>query len=180
MLVCGTSSNGRAEDARRDVNAPASPGARPSAAAARGRIPRAVRWRGLLLAGSLLLAPSLLAVGPTTDPRQWMVELEGEPAVEVWIRGRAEGSRSALAASAASSRVAELRVAQARVEEQLTAPAIGARVQYRVTRAYNGIAVVAEPSRVEAIRALPGVKSVKPLVLHTLANATSVPHRGVP
>lgn len=180
MLVCGTNSNGRAEDVRRDVNAPASPGARPSAAAARGRAPRAVRWRGLLLAGSLLLAPSLLAVGPTTDPRQWMVELEGEPAVEVWIRGRAEGSRSALAASAASSRVAELRVAQARVEELLTAPAIGARVQYRVTRAYNGIAVFADPSRVDEIRALPGVKSVRPLVLHAPGNATSVPHLGVP
>jgi Subtilase family./Peptidase inhibitor I9. len=109
-----------------------------------------------------------------------MVELEGEPAVEAWIRGRAESSRSALAVAAASNRVAELRVAQARVEELLTAPAIGARVQYRVTRVYNGIAVFAEPSRVEAIRALPGVKSVRPLVLHTTANATSVPHLGVP
>jgi len=109
-----------------------------------------------------------------------MVELEGEPAVEAWIRSRAEGSRSALAASAASTRVAELRVAQARVEELLSAPAIGARVQYRVARAFNGIAVFAEPSRVEAIRALPGVKSVRPLVLHAPANSTSVPHLGVP
>jgi len=180
MLVSSSDRNGRALGARQDAAAAGQTGGGEEARAARGRDRRAGRRIGLLLGASLLLAPSLLAAGPRIDQRQWMVELEGEPAVEAWIRGGAAGSRSALAASAASSRVTELRVAQARVEEALTAPAIGARVQYRVTRAYNGIAVFADPSRVEAIRALPGVKSVKPLVLHSPANATSVPHLGVP
>ena len=180
MLVSRIDSNGRARDARPDATLPGPRGAHDASRAAGKRIRRAGRGRGLLLGASLLLAPSLLAAGPGTDPRQWMVELEGEPAVEAWIRSRAEGPRSALAASAASTRVAELRVEQARVEELLSAPAIGARVQYRVTRAFNGIAIFAEPSRVEAIRALPGVKSVKPLVLHAPANSTSVPHLGVP
>lgn len=180
MLVSRTDFDGRALDAPQDVAVAAPRGAHDPAHARGGRARLAGRGRGLLLGASLLLSPSLLAEGPRTDPRQWMVELEGEPAVEAWIRGRADGSRSALAAAATATRVAELRSAQARVEEALTAPAIGARVQYRVTRAYNGIAVFAEPSRVEAIRALPGVRSVKPLVLHTLANATSVPHLGVP
>lgn len=132
----------------------------------------------LLVAATLILSTPGLAGERRADPKQWMVELEGEPAVEAWVRGRTAGSKSALAAAA--SRVAELQRAQSRVEELLTAPAIGARVQYRVTRAFNGMAVFADPARVEAIRALPGVKSVQPLVLHTPSNATSVPHLGVP
>lgn len=180
MLVSRTESNGREIVVRHDAAVSVPREAQVLSRDGRGRA-RRVAGRSLLLLGAcLLLGSSLFAAEPSADPRQWMVELEGEPAVEAWIRSRAEGSRSALAASAASTRVAELRVAQARVEELLTAPAIGARVQYRVTRAFNGIAIFAEPSRVEAIRALPGVKSVKPLVLHSPANATSVPHLGVP
>ena len=47
-------------------------------------------------------------------------------------------------------------------------------------RLLNAVAVFADPSKVAAIRALPGVKSVRPLVLHTRANSTSVPFLGVP
>ena len=57
---------------------------------------------------ALLVAPatSLLAREPLTDPRQWMVELEGEPAVEAWLRASAPGSRAALGAAVA--RIEEL------------------------------------------------------------------------
>lgn len=129
---------------------------------------------------SLLLAPArgLLAREPVADPRQWMVELEGEPAVEAWTRASAAGSRAALGVAVA--RVEELARQQALLEERLTAPAIGAVVQYRMQRLLNGVAVFVDPSRVGAIRALPGVRSVTPLVLHTRSNSTSVPFLGVP
>ena len=123
-------------------------------------------------------APSLLAREPLTDPRQWMIELEGEPAVETFSRAAAPGGRAALAAAAA--RVEELGRQQAALEERLSEPAIGAVVQYRMQRLLNGVAVFVDPSRVAAIRALPGVRSVTPLVLHTRGNATSVPFLGVP
>ena len=134
--------------------------------------------RTLVAAGLLLAAGSLAAREPLSDPRQWMVELEGEPAVESWLRAAGAGRKAALGASTA--RVSELERLQVRLEEQLTAPAIGARVQYRTQRVFNGVAVFADPSRVDAIRALPGVKSVRPLVLHARANSTSVPFLGVP
>lgn len=127
----------------------------------------------------LVAAPApLRAAGPLTDPRQWMVELEGEPAVEAWARASASGGRSALGAAAV--RVEELERQQLALEEHLTAPAIGAVVQYRMQRLLNAVAVFADPSKVAAIRALPGVKAVRPLVLHTRANSTSVPFLGVP
>ncbi len=126
----------------------------------------------------LLASPVLLAGEPRTDPRQWMIELEGEPAVESWLRAGGPGRKSALGVSV--TRVTELESAQVRVEERLTTPEIGARVQFRTQRLFNGIAVFVDPSRVDAIRALPGVKAVKPLVLHSPANSTSVPFLGVP
>ena len=129
---------------------------------------------------ALLVAPatSLLAREPLTDPRQWMVELEGEPAVEAWLRASAPGSRAALGAAVA--RIEELERQQVPLEEKLASPEIGAVVQYRMQRLLNGVAVFVDPSRVEAIRALPGVKSVRPLVLHTRSNSTSVSFLGVP
>jgi subtilisin family serine protease/PKD repeat protein len=107
-----------------------------------------------------------------------MVELEGETAIESWLKAGAAGRKAALGASV--SRGAELERAQARIEELLTAPGIGARVQYRTQRVFNGIAVFVDPSQTGAIRSLPGVKSVTPLVLHFPANSTSVPFLGVP
>ena len=89
------------------------------------------------------------------------------------LKAGVAGRRAAPGASVA--RVAQLESAQVRIEELLTAPQIGARVQYRTQRVFNGVAVFVEPSKVDAIRALPGVKSVKPLALHAPANATSVP-----
>ena len=126
----------------------------------------------------LLFSPLLLAREPRTDPHQWMVELEGEPAVESWLKAGAAGRKTALGVSVA--RVTELESAQLRVEQLMAAPQIGARVQYRTQRVFNGIAIFADPARVDAIRALPGVKSVRPLVLHVPANSTSVPFLGVP
>jgi len=132
---------------------------------------------GILFA-ALVATASLRGAEPLTDPRQWMVELEGEPAVETWLKAGSSGRRSALAASVA--RVAELENAQAKLESLLVAPEIGAQVQYRTQRVFNGIAIFADPSRVAAIRALPGVKAVRPLVLHTPSTSTSVPYLGVP
>lgn len=126
----------------------------------------------------LLVSPALLAREPLTDPRQWMIELEGEPTVESWLKASGAGRKAAL--GAAVSRLSELETAQVRLEELLTAPAIAATVQYRTQRVFNGIAVFADPSRIDAIRALPGVKAVRPLVLHVPSNSTSIPFLGVP
>jgi subtilisin family serine protease len=132
----------------------------------------------MLALSFLLPCARLPGEEPLTDPRQWMVELEGESVIESWLKAGAAGRTSALGASV--SRAAELERAQARVEELMAAPEIGARVQYRTQRVFNGIAVFVDPSRVEKIRSLPGVKSVTPLVLHTPAASTSVPFLDVP
>ncbi|MBK9089855.1 MAG: hypothetical protein IPL90_12730 [Holophagales bacterium] len=63
-------------------------------------------------------SPVPLAREPKTDPRQWMIELEGEPAVESWLKAGGAGRKSALGVSVA--RVTELESAQSRVEERLT------------------------------------------------------------
>jgi hypothetical protein len=55
----------------------------------------------------------------------------------------------------------------------LTGGNIGGRVIYRVQMAYNGIAMVVDPSKISAIQAMPGVKAVHPLHPKYLVNTFS-------
>ena len=87
----------------------------------------------------------------TDDGRvQLMVELNDAPAAVVWaaaLDGAAAGDTRAVERAAAASRAQLQRIAaeQNRVGAALQASAIGARETYRVSRAFNGIAIAATP-----------------------------------
>jgi subtilisin family serine protease len=62
----------------------------------------------------------------------------------------------------------------------LTAPEVKATPIYRVQRVYNGIAVQVDSSKLDQIRAMPGVKAIHPLIPKFPHNAASVPLIGAP
>jgi hypothetical protein len=119
-------------------------------------------------------------------PTTWLVELEDAPAAHAWaevVERAAGGSRGlpavrAEAAAAAEARIAALRAAQNALAPELSR--LGVREVYRVQRALNGIAVLANPRQLSALRALPGVKRVRPIQPEVLHNRTSVPFIGAP
>ena len=124
----------------------------------------------------------------TDDGRvQLMVELDDAPAAVAWaaaLEGSAAGdARSrAEAASAARARLARISSEQTRVAAALSAASIGARVSYRVSRSFNGIAIAAnaDSATLSRIAAIPGVRRVLPLYAETPTNSSSVPFLGTP
>jgi subtilisin family serine protease len=117
-----------------------------------------------------------------------MIELTGEPTARTYARilsstpaVRALGADvTAQATVAAQQQLAQVEAAQKSLLPALTGAEIGAEVIYRVQRVYNGIAVYVDPARVDAIRRLPGVKAVHPLVPDRMLLTTSVPWIGAP
>ena len=112
-----------------------------------------------------------------------MVQLQGEPAVQAYAGvldgppAKASAAALADATKAAKSQLARIEVAQLGVVVQLEAE-FDAEVLFRVQRVYNGVAVRIDRSRVSEIAALPGVRSVYPMIPPRLANDTSVPYIG--
>jgi uncharacterized repeat protein (TIGR01451 family) len=121
-------------------------------------------------------------VAPTT----WFVELEEAAAAHAWaevVERSAGGGRGLKAVRAEAAAAAEARIAALRAAQDALAPELsrlGAREVYRVQRALNGIAVVADSRLVAAMRALPGVKRVRPIEPEVPLNRTSVPFIGAP
>lgn len=72
---------------------------------------------------------------------------------------------SAAVASQVQNAVASIDAAQQALLPSVTAREIGATVLYRVQRSYNGIAVSVSPDKMDALKRLPGVKSVRPIQL---------------
>jgi hypothetical protein len=120
-------------------------------------------------------APLLAAENPAADACpipapaariQVLVELADTPALRVYERALASASTAAPAVTEAEARAAEraqdqkIKEAQAAAGRELGA--LGARELYRVRRSFNGIAVVLGADRLDAVRALPGVKAVYP------------------
>lgn len=116
---------------------------------------------------------------------QVMVELSDPPAAVVYgnvLRSSdlpPEGaSREAVAAAQLQLRKIEL--AHLQFDSALAALPVPFQEIYRVKRAYNGIALQVDAQGVEALRRLPGVKAVHPMVLEYPSNSTSVPFLGTP
>ncbi len=114
-----------------------------------------------------------------------MVELNDAPAAVVWaatLESAAPGDTRATERAVSASRAQVQRIAaeQNRVATALQAAAIGARESYRVSRAFNGIAVAATPQSIASISRIPGVRRVLPLVAEHPTNSTSVPFLGTP
>jgi uncharacterized repeat protein (TIGR01451 family) len=139
----------------------------------------------LALAANASAAPdSLAAPERPADTTLLFVELESPPAAMVFAASRGDAPRAPEQIAAAEAAVAAVQL-QIAAEQQivaaaLAAPEIGAKEIYRVRLALNGIAVQASPARLDAIRALPGVRAVRPLPLETPGNASSVPFVGAP
>ncbi len=140
------------------------------------------------LAGAAPLGAAPGAALPSGGKVQVLLELDGEPLARVWARtleargvaGRPGASARAAAGAAVARQASVLEARQAEVLARATAPAIGGEVIYAVERAYNGIALRVDAEKLASLRAIPGVRAVRPLVLHVPDNAVSVPFIGVP
>lgn len=114
-----------------------------------------------------------------------MVELQDPPAAVVYgnvLRSSdlpPEGaSREAVAA--AQLQLRKIEIAQLQLDSALAGLPVPFEEIYRVKRAYNGVALQIDAQGVEALRRLPGVKAVHPMVLEYPSNSTSVPFLGTP
>jgi hypothetical protein len=109
---------------------------------------------------------------------QVLVELADMPALRAYEAALASASAGEPAAREAAARAAEraqdqkVKEAQAAAARELAA--LGARELYRVRRSFNGISVVVDAHKLDALRGLPGVKAVYPRTTAT-AEAALVP-----
>ena len=133
----------------------------------------------------VLSAPGALAAsdrfGASTDvarvvtgadgPVSVMIELDAPPAAAAYAALSGRATR-AIATRMAIARVKRL---QATVRAQLTKSATRSEVLFEASNAYAGIAVLTDSSRIDALRALPGVKAVHRMVPKTRGNFIAVP-----
>lgn len=109
----------------------------------------------------------------------FLVEFQGPPAARLYAQALASGQSEQGATEVAKAAVESYRSVQASVRPALEAA--GATVLYDLQRVFNGTAIyLDDPAQLAAIRALPGVKAVHVLPIHTLDTETSVPFIGVP
>jgi subtilisin family serine protease len=114
-----------------------------------------------------------------------VVQLDGEPAVETYIRGQQnvgiasafsdsmDSDSPAAVAAATRAQISQIASAQARVSGALSA--LGAQELYRTQRVLNSIAVVVDADKVDQISQIAGVKAVTPLVSKSINHTSSVP-----
>ncbi|MFJ2810626.1 S8 family serine peptidase [Kitasatospora sp. NPDC087271] len=147
-----------------------------------------------LLAGSAALAATPASGGPPTEPSRArrtasvLLELGTEPAGPAWRRAADGARRAQRSPEAARREAADAGAAQrARAGEALdrlaaavhrAAPTAGEL--YRTRTLITGLAVDAPADRLPALRALPGVRAVHPIVRKQRDNAYSVPLIGAP
>ncbi|HVN56626.1 MAG TPA: S8 family serine peptidase [Anaerolineaceae bacterium] len=108
-------------------------------------------------------------------PSPYMVELTAPPTTRVYANALSASASQADAVASARAQLQAIKAAQQQVEAALTAQAIGARVIYSAQRVINGIAVIVDPAKKDAIASIPGVKQVYPIVSKKIDNASSVP-----
>jgi uncharacterized repeat protein (TIGR01451 family) len=114
-----------------------------------------------------------------------MVDLYDPPAAIDYAAAMADTSipkAQALANArvAAKAKVALIQPKQADLAARLVAAPIGASELFRVQKVLNAIAVRVERSKIDLIKALPGVKRVRVITPEHPYNATSVPFIGAP
>ena len=132
---------------------------------------------------------------PSPEPVAVLVELHGAPAAlryaqaleSVRSTGQIDTAGRGLAKSAAAGAVRE-QIENNQREQQAFEQALAASQRrrvalqplYRVTKAMNALAYRVDASEVDALRALPGVKSVRIIDMEYPALSTSVPAIGAP
>jgi subtilisin family serine protease len=107
-----------------------------------------------------------------------IIELADEPAVVIY----AATQQLHLPAST-TAQVSRVQIARIEAAQQTLLAALkpfNATILYRTQRVYNGIAASVEARHLDAVRQLPGVKAVHPLITKSLDNWHSVPLIGAP
>lgn len=110
----------------------------------------------------------------------FLVELQALPAAQVYAKTLAAKGGVAAAVSATREHLNYLEQAQDGFVSAVSQRYPEVRFLYRVTRSFNGVAVVAAPSEAEAIGCLPGVRRVHPLPVLYPGLTTSVPFLDMP
>jgi subtilisin family serine protease len=134
---------------------------------------------GLLLLGALGMLPARSAGVPlSASSIKIVIELEDAPAVAVYAAAQQLHLPTSTATQISRVQLARIDAAQQTLLDALKPFII--TVLYRTQRVYNGIAAVADARDLAAIRGLPGVKAVHPLIAKSLDNWHSVPLIGAP
>ncbi|HEV2718678.1 MAG TPA: S8 family serine peptidase, partial [Thermoanaerobaculia bacterium] len=111
-----------------------------------------------------------------------VIELQSAPAVESYLA--AISAKSGAGALRAAVTAARNQLAVVEAEQQSVVARVNAIpdsvVLFRLQRLFNGIAVDVDAAQLDAIRSMPGVKSVQPLPIAQRANTSSVPLIGGP
>ncbi len=134
--------------------------------------------------GELKIVPPIAAA--RNEQLQVLVELNAPGAAEVYAQrmagaaGLKTASAKAQALAAAQAQFYAIDAAQQQAVAALAAPAIGATEIFRVKRALDAVSVYTTRDKLAAIRALPGVKSVRVVRPEYPTNSTSVPFIGAP
>ncbi|MBP0449754.1 S8 family serine peptidase [Kitasatospora sp. RG8] len=151
-----------------------------------------------LLAGPVLLTAAPAAGSPPTSPTAQgapsgrpasvLLELTTEAAGPAWRRAAAEARRARRSPEAVRREAAQAgggqrsRASDAldRLADAVRGAAPTARELYRTRTLLTGLAVTVPADRLPALRALPGVRAVHPVVRKQRDNAYSVPLTGAP
>ena len=134
---------------------------------------------GLLLLSALGLP--LTRSGNASSPATTIavvIELRDEPAVVVYAAAQQRHLSATNVILVAQTQIARIENAQQKLLDAL-AP-FKPIILYRTQRVYNGIAAIVDVRDLNAIRQLPGVKAVHPLIAKSLDNWHSVPLIGAP
>src|ERR1051326_3641262 len=130
---------------------------------------------------ALLLLSSTVAVAQ--ERVSVVIELASPPAIESYlgatVAAKSSGASLRAAVTAAQNEIAGVDAEQQSVVARVDAVP-SAVVLFTMQRIINGIAVDVDAAQLDAIRAIPGVKSVQPLPIVQRANTSSVPLIGGP
>lgn len=110
----------------------------------------------------------------------YMVQLEGLPTARLYAAGRVAGESTDALAARNRQHIARLTAQQDGLLEQLARLGDEPTVLSRLTRVYNGMALLLTPREVSSLRRSPQVLAVRPLLTKRRTNSSSVPFLGVP
>jgi subtilisin family serine protease len=134
---------------------------------------------GILLAGALGLLPNRSASAPSPAVTiQVVIELQDEPSVVVYAAAQQRPQSAARAVQVARAQISRVEAAQQTLLNALNP--FHPVILYRTQRIYNGIAAIIDARDLAAIRQLPGIKAVHPLISKAIDNWHSVPLIGAP
>lgn len=134
---------------------------------------------GLWLIGALGFSSIRSVNAPLpAAPIKIVIELADEPAAAIYAATQQLHLTANTAAQISQAQIARIDAAQQNLLAALQP--FDATILYRTQRVYNGIAAIVEARHLDAIRQLPGVKAVHPLITKSLDNWHSVPLIGAP